>query len=258
MKNKTFSTFIALVLNLCAFSQFYISPEFGTNLLKIRKTDLGKDFHIGWHGGLRVSYELNSYFTLESGAYFTQKSQSFEEKDTSPVEIFGFNLEDLGIPGTDFNKYSSTEGIVSQYYVQVPIVATYSFKGFHISYGPYLAYMVHAWTKQEEFTEVPFMKAFNIEEFDTTGFISAFLPPAESTNFSESSSRENLNCMDWGFKSTVSYRPNNFGIQLSYLLGLPDYRIDRGELEKKRHHYFQLTMSYRFGFHTQSEFNSRM
>ena len=62
----------------------------------------------------------------------------------------------------------------------------------------------------------------------------------------ESSSKENLRSFDFGLKAGISYRMDNFSVNLSYLYSIPDYRVDRGDLDLQRHSYFQASVNYNF------------
>lgn len=234
----------------CSSAQFIAGPEFGTNLTQMEKTDLGINYHLGWHGGVRTEYHFNDFFSLSGSILFTQKQKSYLDADTSAIEILGFNLEDIGIPGADFNEYTSIRGNISQYYIQLPFQARYSLNNFSIAAGPYIGFMVHAWTKQTSSSEIPLFKTIDFDSIDPTGFLQLLLPPAESSDFTESSSQQNLRTFDYGFKTSLDYRVNQVGLHLSYLFGLPDYRIDRGAFDLSRHHYFQFSVSYLFGFGT--------
>lgn len=250
-------TIALLSLFTTSFSQFYLGPEIGVNLIPADRNEIVSNYHLGIHSGLRTSYYFADYFSIQSGIYYTQKSQLFSDADTSPVDIFGFNIEDLGIPGTDFNQYSKSQSSVRQSYIQIPLQASYSIKGFTASAGLYFGFMISAWTKTETYTEVPFMKLINIEELDPTGILGILLPAPETTTFEETSSKEYLKGFDMGLKTTLSYQPENFGVHLSYQYGFSDYRIESEEDDIIRHSYFQLSLSYLFGFGSQEVPSSR-
>ena len=244
---KKISLLIILLNSIYVNAQLYIGPEVGTNLITMRNKDIGKEFNLGWHGGIRTSYFFSDYFSLTGGVYFTEKRQAYSSLDTAAVEVFGFSLEDL-IPGINLDQYTSTIGSVSQYYIQIPIMASYKLDNFSLSAGPFVGFMIRAWSREESSTDVPFLKVIDMSTIDSTGFLTALLPPAESTTFTETSSKSNLRIFDYGFKAGLSYQVNSLGFNLSYLFSLTDYRIDRGDLDLQRHHYFQFSINYDFGW----------
>jgi len=227
--------------------KLFLGPEIGTNLILLQKSDLGRNYHLGWFAGGNIEYNFTDYFSVRSGVYFSHRKKRYESADTNELDVLGFDLSSIGINGIDFNVYSKTTGIVSQFGIEIPLLATFNFKGFSIFGGPYIHAMTGAWRKETTENRIPFLQTFDIDSLDPSGFLKYFFPPAESTDFSESSSKDNLNCFDYGFKFGTSYASENFRINFYYTLGIPDYRLDRGTDEKNAHHYYTVSLNYNFG-----------
>jgi len=240
--------FVFIFFTNFSFAQkLKLGPEIGTNIIMIEKTDLGRNYHLGWFAGSNVEYDLTDYFSIRSGVYFSHRKKMYETFDTSQLTVFGFDMSSLGIPGANFSVYSRTKGVTSQFGIEVPLLACFNFKGFGIFAGPYMNFMVGAWTKETTETRIPFLQTFNIDSLDESGFISQFFPDGESSQFSETSSKQNLRVFDYGFKTGISYTSENFRVNFYYVLGIPDYRIDRGLNPLNAHHYYTLSLNYNFG-----------
>lgn len=244
---KTLSTilFLTIFYPLTSVSQsISFGPEVGFNTVLLQKDDLGNEFRLGWNSGAAFNWSFTEYLSLRTGVYFSQRHKNYFGSDTSELNVFGFDLNDLGIPGADFNVYTKTSGVTSQYGIEIPIMASYDYKGFSIFAGPYMHFMVRAWTREKTETNIPFLQTFNIDSLDPTGFISFLFPPAYEEDFSESSSRKNLRTFDYGFKAGMSYEANGFRTSGYYTFGIPDYRVDRGADDLKNHHYFSFSVAY--------------
>jgi len=228
-----------------------IGPELGTNLIQVENQEIGNDYQPSWHGGGLFEYQFTDWFSLKSGIYFTQKRQAYQSYDTTGFALFDLFDSSFAIPGVDLNSYITTESRQSQFYFQIPILAKFSWKGLSAYAGPYGGYMFAARRKDNKITTTPFMATVDIAsllgEIAENPLFQAFLPAAHKEEFSESSDKTNLRKFDYGIKGGVSYEMNNLSLNCSYLLGAPDYRIDKGIDSRKRHQYFQFSVSYLFG-----------
>lgn len=245
---KFFLSFVFLSL----FSQFNhaqtfsAGPELGSNVILLEKTELGRNYHLCWYAGGNAEYYLTDYISFRSGIYFSQRKKIYEAEDTSELTVFGFEPDDLGIPGADFSVYTKTKGVTSQFGLEMPFLTAFNFKGISVFAGPYIHFMVGAWTKESVDTHIPFLQAFNIDSIDQSGFLGSLFPPAETHDFNESSDKTNLRVFDYGFKTGISYTADFFRLNLNYTLGIPDYRIDRGTDYVKAHQYLSLSVAYNF------------
>lgn len=243
--------FLAVVLVLLSLTSFgqklKLGPEAGSNLIMLYKSDLGRDYHLGWFAGTSVEYDMTDFFSLRSGVYLSQRKKRYESFDTLPMNIFGFDPEDLEIPGVDFSMYQETVGVQTQLGIEVPMLASFNHKGFSIFAGPYIHFMAGAWSKERTDTRVPFLQTFNIDSIDPSGFLKYLFPPAHSTDFTESSSKENLRVFDYGFKAGMSYGDGPLRSNFYYTIGLPGYLVDPGLNDPNPHHYYTLSVTYNFG-----------
>lgn len=237
---------ITVFSGLSSSAQFFTGPELGLNAIMLHEDNLGKHYQPGWFTGGMVEYKFNDYFSLRSGLYFSQHKQYETTDDTSQFEVFGFDPTDLGLSGVDFSVYTNTRTTISQYGIEVPVLASFNFYGVSIFAGPYFHFMTHAWTKEIEDTHIPFLQTFDIDSLDPTGFLSFLFPPAESTSFSESSSKENLRVFDYGLKLGASYSVDGFMFNLYYTLGIPSYLTT--DENASNHAYFSASLGWKFGF----------
>lgn len=223
-----------------------LGHEVGLNLINLNKPDLGSNYAVCWSGGVHSTYSFTDYFSLRSGILVSQRKKYYESADTSQLPLIGFDPSSLGIPGVDFSVYSTTTVVKTQLGIEIPIMASYNYKGLSIFAGPYVNMMVGAWSKELTKTTIPLLKAIDIDSLDPSGTIGAFLPPAENEIFVESSSKSNLRFFDYGFKGGVSFTGDNFTTSVMYNYGLPDYRISKGTDDKSSHQYFSVNVAYTF------------
>ncbi|MBK7130876.1 MAG: outer membrane beta-barrel protein [Crocinitomicaceae bacterium] len=243
---KVVTTLFAAFTSLISCAQFYTGPELGFNAIMLYEDGLGKHYQPGWFTGGMAEYKFNDYFSLRSGIYFSQHKQYNSTKDTSQFEVFGFDPEDLGLSGVDFSVYANTRTTISQFGIEVPVLASFNYYGVSIFAGPYFHFMTHAWTKEIKDTHIPFLQTFNIDSLDPTGFLSFLFPPAESSSFSESSSKENLRVVDYGLKLGAAYSVDGFMFNLYYTLGIPSYLTT--DENGPNHSYFTTSIGWKFGF----------
>jgi hypothetical protein len=232
--------------NFTLAQTWFFGPEVGTNNVMVEKSDLGRNYNLCWYAGGYAEYEMNDFFSLRSGVYFSQRKKMYQSSDTSSLNIFGYDLEDFEIPGVDFSVYTQTKGIVSLFGIEVPVLATFNFKELSVFAGPYMNFLVGAWSKEQKQTQIPFLQTFDIDSLDPSGFISWLFPAPTSSSFSESSSVENMRGFDYGFKAGMGYTHKSFRLNFYYTLGIPDYRVDKGTDKTNAHQYATLSIAYNF------------
>lgn len=258
MKKLFFYAVLALLPAALFGQRWYIGPELGMNLIPTQKSDLGQDFQLGWHAGVNAEFYFNENFSLRSGIFATQKKQYFEGFDSSQVNTFG--LEDaLGLDGVNLYSYTATERTVSEFYLELPLMAAYNLGPVSFYGGPYVSYLFSARTKETRNITTPFLQAIDIGSFiddPTGGLLDAFLPPASETIFDESSSRSGLQTIDTGIKAGIRYDMNRLGINVYYQYGVLDYQTI-AKPERDVHDYVQLTLNYNFGLGSKTEHISR-
>lgn len=224
----------------------YAGPEIGMNLIQLEKQEIGNNYQPGWYGGLMYDYEINKWLSIRSGIYYSQGRQSYSSADTSLVSFLeGVIDSSMMVPGLDLNTYTTVNGRQSLHYLQVPVQANFSWNNIQLSLGGYVGFLVGANRKQVTIESTPLMSTFDIASFDSTGFLSMFLPPAYQETNSESSGTDNLRMFDYGLKGSLGYEMNQFGVRASYSFGLPDYRSNKnGSIIRNK--YFQFSVYYLF------------
>lgn len=246
---KTFLVILAIFIfsNLVNAQKFSLGPELGANLIMLENEDIGRNYHLCWFDGINTEYKFYDLFSVRTGIYFSHRKKMFESADTSEFSVFGFSPSELGIPGVDFNVYSKTKGVVSQFGLEIPLLACLNLNEFSVFAGPYMNFMVGAWRKEATDTHIPFLQAIDIDSIDQSGIISSLFPPSETHKFNESSVSKGYRVFDYGFKTGMSYTAERFRLNLYYTFGIPDYRIDRGTDAVNRHSYFTMSVAYNFG-----------
>lgn len=240
--------FIVTVIacNSVLAQKIYVGPEAGINIINVQKEEIGRDFQLGIHAGASFEYNLNDWFALNSGLYFTQTKQGGQDFDTTPFEIVGFDLGALGLSGIDMNTYSSTEYRQTQNYFQIPMMGTFKWKNIRLSLGGYGGFMLSANRKESFVSDTPFLNTIDLSSLGIPEFLLMFLPESHEESFSESSDKDDLRAFDYGLKGSLGYQSDNFGINVAYVFGLPDYRTEYED--RKRHRYIQISARYMFGF----------
>lgn len=239
------ASFLLTTLNFA--QNFHIGPELGMNLVQLNQEKIGNNYQPSGHAGLALEYDFTNWFSVKSGVFYTQKRQAYSSKDTSLSPLIGL----IGIgdfEGIDLNTYTEIEGRHTQNYVQLPLMGSFKWEGVSLSVGGYVGYQFSSRTRENEINNTPFVSTLDIASMDPTGLISSFLPAPHVDTFSESSNNSSLRTFDFGIKGGIGYQMDNFGVNIWYLYGLPDYRNSQGNNVKQNHKYVQLSMNYMFGF----------
>ena len=257
---KILLSIVLILLVQTSFTQkIELGPEIGMNLIQLESEEYGKNFEPGWYGGAAIKYRFTSYFSLQSGIYYSQKRQYYSSADTTTFDFFGF-VDSSSIPeGIDLSTYSKTEGRKVQHYFELPLLATYNYKGLNVYYGGYVGFMFASRKRELTTRYTPFTDA--IEPSTLSGgneFIEALFPEPYTETYTESSSVSNLRTVDYGFKAGLSYQIKPVVINAAYQFGFPDYRIDRQESAKQAHRFFQFSLQYYFEIGKQTHANSRL
>ncbi len=234
-----------LLLSSPIFGQrMAIGPEVGMNMIQIEQQDIGNDFQPGWYAGVAYDYLFNDALSIRTGFYYSQGRKAYSSADTSQSDILSVFTDTATFQGIDLNTYSTTSGRSTQHYLQLPIMACYSYEGFNVFAGGYLGFLFGAQQKELTIERTPFMSTIDIDALDPTGFISAFLPPAYSETISESSDKENIRVFDYGLKGGIGYQHDRLGFQVNYTFGLPDYRKNAENESNERNQFLQFSVRY--------------
>jgi len=232
---------IFLIFSSVGFTQkVSLGPELGINIIPIENTNIGYNYQLGFHFGGHLKYHFSEKFKLSTGIFITQKKKKYESRDTSSIfEYFGSlfqlaNIDEQQLDsmaqsfGANTDVLEHTQGMASEVFIKIPLLANYKYKNFNMYLGPYFGLLLMANKKEEIRTQIPLLNVIDISQFDSTGFASAFLPPADETETSSKSTTENLNSLDIGFNVGIGYEMNNLHFNLMYSQSFLDYRNDKG------------------------------
>lgn len=220
-----------------------LGPELGVNCIQLENSHTGKTFAAGWHAGGFVQSDLTSFFSIRSGVFFTQKKQLYESADTSIMPIFALiGLEDQD--QFDLNTYTSINGRTTQNYLEIPLIAKFKYNGIGVFAGVYGAFMLNSIGKQIKISNTPILSVINT---DSLGAISSFLPPAYTYSEEIIENASNRRKFDFGAKFGASYQFERLELNLTYSLGILDYRQNFDGLSTQKHQYFQFSLAYNIG-----------
>ena len=246
-----------------------LGPEIGVNIIPIENTNIGYNFQLGYHFGGHLKYHFSEHFKLSTGLFLTQKKKKYDAVNISSVfDLFGDLILSAGIDtsgmdstirafGVNTDVIETTHGMASELFIEIPVLANYKYKNFNLYAGPYAGILLTANKKEEKRTEIPLLNVIDFSQFDSTGFINYFLPPADETTTSSKSDKENLRLLDFGFNIGIGYEMNNLHFNLMYSQGLLDYRQDQGGESTSRLKTIRLSMVYLFDAEKQEEQSAR-
>ena len=254
---------LIILVSSVSFSQkLLIGPQLGMNLIQLDNYDYGKNFHPGWYGGAAFDYQITNWLGIQTGVYYSQKRQAYSDADTTPFTFYNLIDSSFAIDGLDMNTYTTINGRTSQHYFDIPLMASFNYKGLTASIGGFVGFMFNARKREEKISQTPFIQAIDIGTiigsasgsnsssggFDAGSLIASFFPKGYTDTFTESTNSDNLRKFDYGLKFNIGYQPNQFGVYVGYQLGLNDYRIKIPDGAKKQTHQFiQFSMRYMFG-----------
>lgn len=247
--------FISLAMGLSLMTvvskgqQLSIGLDLGTNLMPVEKDDLGKVYKPTFNGGAFVDYDFTNHFRIRSGIYYSQKTHTTSQLDTGLLNLFG--LEDqlpAGIP-LDLSTYSVEKSRIAQFYVELPVLATYKLEWFSVYMGPYFGYMVNTNRATSSSTTIPFLQTVDLATLDPTGgILTAILPPAYSEDFNQSSSDAGLKKLELGLRAGIGMEFNNIGVNMAYNYGFLRHRMAVQTGDNKPYSYVQVSINYKFSF----------
>jgi len=229
-------------------SQYYVGPELGANVIQMNTSELGRDFQLGWFGGVTGEYRFNKWISLRTGIHISQAKHSYSSSDTSVLELLdGIVDSSLAIPGIDLNTYTDVEGVQQAMYIQVPVQARFQWKGLSLAAGPYVGFLVTGLQREVVTERSPALDNIDLSGLDPTGgLFSSFIPPAYQQTSSRTRGTDGLRFFDWGVKGGLGYQWNNVGFELSYSFGIPDHRTVFEVGSAQRNQFYQASFRYLF------------
>ena len=254
MKKITLLSF-ALILATALFSQkISLGPEVGVNLIHTEKTELGNDYQLGMHFGIQVRYNLNEHFAISSGVYATQKKKKYTTVDTTTTpDLVGGLLGGFlggGAGNSEANVYNTTKGLVSELYLEIPILMHYKIKNVDFFAGPYTNILLNANRKEVTTSESTAVDPTSLIPggFGGLGGLLSGLTSSPDEGSTESTSTEGLSATDFGVIAGVGYHVNNLQFNLMYTYGFLDYRTDIENEAKINHEVIRFSVAYLFKF----------
>ena len=246
MIKSLFFAFAALFSITIMAQKWQIGPDFGVNALPVEKNDFGLMVQPAVVGGAFIRFELNEHWSFRSGAYFTQKKHNYTMVDSGQINLFGFEDQIDGLENVDLSTYEYTNGNVSQYYVELPLIAEFNWSNYFAFAGPYLSYQLFARSRIEEISEAPALQVIDLDAIDPDGQFSAFLPEPYTYNFRESASRSGLNDWDAGLRAGIGLKVDRFEFSTAYNFGFLPFRSDDASAAFRTYQYLQMNVAYWF------------
>ncbi|MBW6482700.1 MAG: PorT family protein [Vicingaceae bacterium] len=232
-----------------------IGPSVGVNLIQIEDTYLGSNFQLGMHIGAEINYNFKKRWSLNSGLFFTQKKKHYSFVDTTTTFDAGGLIGGIiggGGGTTDPNDlqadvYNTTNGVVTENFIQIPFLLSYKLKKFNFFIGPTVGYLVSANRKEETTSESTAADVGSIIP-GGAGILDGLLTPSSTPVTKSTSSTKGLRAFDLSAEAGVGYSMDNVKFNLMYAYGLLDYR------EKKENGFENLSLIrfsvvYLFPFH---------
>ena len=247
MKQLLFSLFLLATMSIYG-QNWQFGPDIGVNLMPVEDSQFGLTAQPAFRGGALIRYQLNDHWSFRSGAYFSQKRHAYAQVDSGQINLFGQEDQIPGIENVDLSTYEYTNGSVSQYYVEMPLIAEFNWSTYHVFMGPYLSYQLFARSRIEEISEAPALQVIDLDALDPDGQLSAFLPEPYSYSFRESASKSGLNDWDAGFRFGGGITVDRLSFSTAYNFGLLSFRSDKASSAFQTYQYIQFSVAYAFGF----------
>lgn len=237
-----------------------VGPELGINIIPLGESNVGTNYQLGFHLGANVTYSYSNNWKISSGLFITQKKMSYSYSSTYPVAIHFTELINMGLvdstqlftflntPGVNDQAQQETRGVISEWFLEIPVMANYQYKNFNFLLGPYMGVLLAGKKKEEVRTIIPLFSAYDLSFLDPSGVSALFLPPADETIASEESTTENLRTVDFGLNTGLGYQVDALHFNLLYSFSFLDYRDEPGNSEKKALQTFRFSITYDFPF----------
>jgi len=252
MKKITLLLFLALIVSSTFIAQkISIGPEIGVNLINTETTELGSDYQFGSHFGIQINYDFNKNFAISSGLYATQKKKKYTFTDTTTTPdlvggLIGGIIEGAG--NDSANVYTTTKGLVSEMYLEIPILLHYKINKVRFFAGPYIGLLLTAKRKEISSTEstATDISSFLPSELGGIGNLFSDLTSQPNTEPLVSTSKEGLSLIDLGVIAGIGYQMNSLQFNLMYTHGFSDYRNNPENETLDNHKMIRFSLAYLF------------
>lgn len=249
-------------------AQFKAGPLAGSNLSILNDFTTEKQvLRPGIYAGLYSQYSINGWLSFGAEAAWSERSITYHNLQT--YSAFGKLQQSIGqvIPGmpdfTDiielitgtsalaFNDtvFEHRSGIVTFKSVEVPLVASFSYKKLSIDAGGYVAFLTGAVTESKVEQDIPFFDVFSPDMFNNIfpflstiiyGAFPSYSKPTETTTYVT----KGFNSTDYGLIGGISYHPDDFWtIRIRYSHGLAE-KLSPDLPESRKHSAVRVQISY--------------
>ena len=257
----TIITFLFLI-NISYSQKISLGPEVGLNIIPIENTELGHHHHLGYHLGASLSYNFSDKFKLSTGLFLSQKKQGYSSSNTKSVSTLldeflniggGFislpdtsGLDSLfNIPGLNTDMTETINGVTSELFIEIPILANLKLKNVNLYAGPYIGILIAGSKKEALTTDIPILDVIDLNSLGLGG-ISSFFLPSSGTEVSNISGTDGLRKIDIGINAGIGYEINDIQLNLMYSQGILDYRSDKTDEPKETLNLFRISIGYQF------------
>ncbi len=236
-------------------SKISLGPEAGVNLIHAEKTDLGSDYKLGMHFGVQVKYRINYHFAVSSGIYATEKKKkyTFVDTTTTPDLVGGLLGGFLGNGGSgEADVYNTTKGLVTEMYLELPILLHYKIHNLDFFAGPYAGILLSANRKEVTTSESTALDPTSLIPDSLGlgglgGLLSGLTGPPDLGTV-KSNSKDGLASTDFGVIGGIGYHVDNLQFNLMYTFGFLDYRTGIENEDLNNHQVIRFSVAYLFNF----------
>ena len=237
-----------------------IGPSVGLNLIQTEDSPIGTNFQLGMHLGAEINYNFKRRWSLNSGLFFTQKKKHYSFVDTTTTFNAGGLLGGIiggGTPNTNnlqADVFNTTNGVVTENFIQVPILISYKVQRFNFFIGPSVGYLISANRKEVVTSESTATDISSIIPGGTGGLGGLLGTPSNEPITKNTSSTKGLRTFDLSAIVGFGYSMDNVKFNLTYSYGVLDYRNNNtGDFENLSLTRFSIVYLFPFQFKKKKE-----
>lgn len=235
---------ICLFAGWTASAQWVWTPEAGVNITKANGVEEAK---MGFKAGMGVTYELKPSFGIKSGLFMVRRSGAWQGSGSDWIET-----ED----GGEFIQHWGTTGKEHKYYLQVPIMAQWTWRlcddvKLTAGVGPYIAVGVAGkWKESISFLTSSYIPPKDVEQEGGHNWRDQFDDLYSGVDFDPFKDQgailghtEGDPRFDWGGTAAVGIAIRRVTFQVGYDLNMGKGWHGQNDLRFRSH-----TVSFSFGY----------